>query len=139
MSSNKSIDNFKDFPPIQKAIKLSTSLVCDQNSRQVQECLDQLKRAIYSQIMEPSRDEKPHHWSTLWAHMKFCMNDLKYWEVGAGHPADRLSDSYIRLALLRLFFEVGGLSKKKQIEGIIADILEIQATIERVKDRTKEH
>ncbi|CAG8438209.1 8128_t:CDS:1 [Scutellospora calospora] len=134
MSSNKSIEDFKDFPPIQKAIKLSTSLICDQNARNVQECLDQLKNSIYSQLMEPSNEEKPHYWPTLWAHMKFCMNDLKYWERGAGHPADRLSDSYIRLALLRTFFEVGGLSKSKQLEGIITDILEIQATIERMKD-----
>ncbi|CAG8648051.1 23980_t:CDS:1 [Dentiscutata erythropus] len=135
MSSNISLDTFKDFPPIQKAIKLSTALVCDQSARNVQECVDQLKHAVYSQIMEPSRDEKPHHWPTLWAHMKFCMNDLKYWEMGAGHPADRLSDSYIRLGLLRLFFEVGGLSRKKLLEGIITDILEIQAVVERMKDK----
>ncbi|CAG8664661.1 1724_t:CDS:1, partial [Gigaspora rosea] len=127
MSSNRSLDTFKDFPPIQTAIKLSTALVCDQSARNVQEYVDQLKNAVYSQIMEPSRDEKPHHWPTLWAHMKFCMNDLKYWEMGAGHPADRLSDSYIRLTLLRLFFEVGGLSRKQLLEGIISDILEIQA------------
>ncbi|CAG8573231.1 10812_t:CDS:1 [Acaulospora morrowiae] len=131
----KSVEDFKDFPPIQKAIKLSTSLVCDLGAQEVQERLNQLKHSIHIQLNGSQHGEKAHHWPTLWAHIKMCMIDLKYWERGNGHPADRLSESYIRMEFLRLYFEIGNLSRKKQLEGIVKDLLEIQLIVEQTKNR----
>ncbi|RIA93496.1 hypothetical protein C1645_762431 [Glomus cerebriforme] len=43
-------DNFSNFPPLEKAIRLSTYLICDRPAREIRNCLNELINSINKQL-----------------------------------------------------------------------------------------
>ncbi|GES99437.1 hypothetical protein GLOIN_2v1546452 [Rhizophagus clarus] len=43
-------ENVANFPPLQKAIKLSTNLVCDRSASEIRNCLNELINSINKQL-----------------------------------------------------------------------------------------
>ncbi|CAG8509429.1 uncharacterized protein OCT59_003964 [Rhizophagus irregularis] len=50
MSSQENIVPFSNFPPLQKAIKLSSNLVCDRSTSEIRNCLNELINSINKQL-----------------------------------------------------------------------------------------
>jgi len=50
MSSQENIVPFSNFPPLQKAITLSTNLVCDRSTNEIRNCLNELINSINKQL-----------------------------------------------------------------------------------------